>query len=182
VTLWLSGVTHAPSGVARADRDRRYDCFVRGYRTFWNVLCREGGSAFPVQKGRVREDTVASEELLLGGTRAVDPGNATRSGDVSGNQIRCCVSENGTCEAGIARGSVNVRGVARESVARGAEAGGSHGLRRNRVVTYARQTLHEMVPPLVPWVHPILGPGARLAQTSRGYCQMDGHSPVCWSH
>ena len=177
-------MTHAPSGVARADRDRRYDCFVRGYRTFWDVLCREGGSAFPVQKGRVREDTVVGEELLLGGTRAVDPvpGNATRSGDVSGNQIRCCASENGTCEAGIARGSANVRDVARESVAKGEEAGGSHGLRRKRVVTDVQQRLHEMVPPLAQWVHLILGPGARLAQISRGYCQMGEHSPVCWSH
>ena len=175
---------HAPSGVARADRDRRYDCFVHEYRTFWNGPSREGGSAFPVQKERIREDTVVGEELLLGGTRAVDPvpGNATRSGDVSGNQIRCCASENGTCEVGVARGSANVRGVAQESVAKGVEVGGSHNPRWNPAVTYAWQTLHAMVPPLVQWDHLKLGLGVRLAQKSRGYCQMGGHSPVCWSH
>lgn len=179
-------MTHAPFGVGRADRDRRYDCFVREYRTFWNVLSRgrEGGSAPPVQGGRTRGDTVVGEELLLDGTPAADPvpENATRNGDVSGNQIRCCASEDERCEAGIVRGSADARGVVQESVAKGVEAGGSHGLRRNRAVTCARQTLHEEVPPLVQWVHLTLGPGARLAQKLRGYCQMDGHIPVCWSH
>lgn len=82
----------------------------------------------------------------------------------------------------MARGSADDRGVAQESIAKGVEAGGSHGQRQNRVVTYGRQVLREMVPPLVQWDHPILEPGARLAQISRGYCQMDGHSPVCWNH
>lgn len=178
-------MTRAPSGVARADRDRRYDCFVHEYRTFWNVLShgREGGSVLPVQKGRIREYIAAGEEFLLGDTPGADPvpGNATRSVDVSGNQLRCCASEDGTYEAGIARGSADVRGVAQASVAKGVEAGGNRGPRSNRAVTSGRQTLREMVPPLVQWDHLILGQGARPAQKSRGYYQMDGHNPVCWS-
>lgn len=178
-------MTRAPFGVVPAHRDR-YDCFVREYRTFWNVLShgREGGSAFPVQKRRIQEDTVVGEESLLVDTPAVDPvpENGRRSGDESGHPIRCCASEDGMCEAGIAHGSADVQGVAQESVAKGVEAGGSHGQRRNRAVTYARQTLCEMAAPLAQWVHPILGLDVRLAQKSHGYCQTGGHSRVYWSH
>lgn len=100
---------------------------------------------------------------------------------MSGNQIRCCASEDGS-EAGMARGFADVRGVAQESVAKGVEAGGSHCPRQSRAVTYVHWILREMVPPLVQWVHLILERGARLAQKSRGYYQMGGYSPVCWSH
>lgn len=179
-------MTHEPSGVARVDRDRHYGCFVRVRRTFWSALPRgrEGDSAFPVQKGRAQEDTVVDEGFPPGGIPAVDPdpANAPRNEDVSVNQIRCCASADGTNEAGTARGFANVRDVAQESTARGAEADGSHDLRRNRVVTYARQTLHGRVLHPVQWVHPILGLGARLGQKRRGYCQMNRHSLVRWGH
>ena len=179
-------MTSAPSGVARADRDRRHDRFVRDYRTFWNVLShgREEDSAFPVQRGRIRVDTVVNGGLRLGDTPVVDPvpGNATRSGDASGNQNRCCAYEDGMGEAGTARDSADARGVAQESVAKGVEAGASHGRRRNRAVTYVQRTLHEKVAPLVQWDRLILELGDRLALKSREYCQMDGHSLVCWSH
>lgn len=179
-------MTRAPFGVGRADRDRRYDCFVREYRTFWNVPShdREGGYAFPVQKRRIRKDVVAGEEPPLADTPAADPvpENAKWNGDVSGHQIRCYESGYGPCEAGIAHDFANVRDVAQESVAKGVEAGGSHGQRWNRAATCAQQTLRGMAAFQAQWDHLILGRGARLAQKSRGYCQMGGHSPVYWCH